>query len=412
MSYPILGWANLPEALTRPDVLDRVRECGIGVFMTCRDSAQAIRRQLDLAADHGLKALICDPRVAPAWQAGWRERTEAALKEFAGHPAAFGFYVVDEPDRRDFEAVAQTVEFLKTAAPGLVAYVNAFGFGTRGAESFFEYVDDYARMIRPTFLGFDCYPISRIPPADPWAKVYAQDRGVEFPEIGAYYRDCYWEAWETFRAVGWKRDLPLWGFALATPHQHSVWFYGPVTEGTLRLEAFTGLAYGSRLLQYFTLPTMAMGGWDDGILDPAGGPSLRYDLVRRVNRDVAALGPAMAGLSVSGVFHTGPLTSACRRFATVRPGRDTSHAPVMRVEGDPVILSFLRGAGDERFLLVVNRHPVRAARLEIELERDRRATEIFKTVGGSPKTWGPVVPVALEPGDGRLFRLSLADPAS
>ena len=419
MHYPIIGWGCLPEDLTQRNVFERIRECGVNVFMTCASSSKAIHAQLDLAAKVGIGALVADPRLNPSKDPQWRAQTVSAISEYAGHEALFAYYVRDEPMLEDFPHVAEMVALIAEHDADHPCWVNAFGFGCRGADSFPHYLEQYVRVIRPPFISFDNYPISRVPPKATWSQFYETDCGIEFPQLDAYYRNCYWEAWETCRQVGWKYDLPLWGFILATPGQHSVWFLGPVNEGTIRLEAFTALAYGARAVQYFLLPTLPGGYWGEGILDVDGQPSMQYDAIRRVNRDIASLGSVTKRLDCGGVYHTGKLTSGCHRFSTVRGGIDSSHRPLSRVEGDPLIISFLNDPDGQRFLLLVNRHPARAARIQATLDDGWQAREVQRRMVSSsspekPETAmppnqgplvGPVFLVSLEPGDGRLFQL-------
>ncbi len=404
--YPIIGWSCLDEELTRPEVFRNIVDAGINVFMTTANRA-GIRPQLDLAREYGLKAMVRDDRFQPSSDPKALDAARRAADEYADHEAAWGYFVLDEPGREKFEDTGAMVACLREAAPEKVVYVNAFGFGGRGCDCFYDYVDQYASIIKPDFLSFDHYPISRhLPPGEP-GEALQSDIGVEVPELDAYYRDGYWEAWETFIQVGRRHNLPLWGFVLAAPHQHSGWFYGPVNEGTLRLEVFTGLAYGAQATQYFTLPTKSRPGWEHGILDPDGKPSMRYPYFRRVNRDLRVLGPVMAGLSGQQIYYTGPLTSGCRRFRTWRSASDTSHRPITKVSGDPVILSFQRDAANNIYLLVVNRHPVRSARVWMELEEDWVPTEILKNRGEEhPAGKAAGFWCGLEAGDGRLFRLA------
>lgn len=407
--YPIIGWAKLPKEQTRPEVFENIASCGVNVFMTCDDSPADAMAQLDLCQEHGLRALVSDLRFTPN---GTPEGVALALQaaaEFADHPAIFGFNVIDEPVRSQFESVEMVITALRGKYPKKVAYVNGLGWGGRGADCFLEYAEDYARIIKPQMLSFDAYPMSTIPGYADRSEFYKTDCGVEYPELNAYYRDRYWEAWETYRMVGWKYNLPLWGFALSTPHQHSVWFYGPVTEGSIRLEAFTGLAYGSQALQYFTLPSLvdqypdAFDGWDDGILGREGEPSIRYEIFKRVNRDVISLGSIVRQLTSTQVFHTGVLTSFCARWTAGRNERDSSHRGVGRVDGDPVILGFLKGNG-KRYLMVVNRNPGRRGRVVITMQEGWQAFEVNKRKPSRETDVNRSFHVGLEPGDGRLFR--------
>lgn len=403
--YPIFGWCSLRVDLARPEVFATIADAGINIFMTTTQP-EAIAGQLDLAAEHGLKAMVCDPRFRPSLDPADLDAARRAADEYAGHAGVAGYYVWDEPTADRFEAVGAMVAALRTHDPDRIAYVNAFGFGGRGCDSFDAYVEQYAAIIKPAFLSFDHYPITRrLPPGRQGALLQA-DIGIEVPELDAFYRDQYWEVWETFHHAGRRHGLPLWGFVLATPHQHSVWFYGPVTEGTLRLELFTGLAYGAQAIQYFTLPTESMPGWEHGILDPEGRPSIRHALFKRVNRDLSVLGPVVAELRDAQVYYTGPLTSGMRRFAALRGEADTSHHPVAGIQGDPVVLSFQRGPNGEQYLLVVNRHPARSARVFVELEAGFHAAEILKDTGAVHRLPDRHFWCGLEPGDGRLFVLA------
>lgn len=139
---------------------------------------------------------------------------------------------------------------------------------------------------------------------------------------------------------------------------------------------------------------------------------------RSHNRDVARLGPIVAGLSSIRVFHTGPLTSSGCRWSAVRGLNDSSHVGIGRIEGDPVIVGFLHGAGvtgeprgrllsprRSRYAMIVNRNPPRRGRVVVELQNGWSAVEISKHDGSSERPVASPFTVDLEPGDGRLYRL-------
>ncbi len=405
MTFPIMGWAQMPRELTLPEVYANIARGGVNVFMTCSDSVEDIKAQLDLAAEHGIQALIVDPRFRATDKPGWQEEALAAVKEYADHPGTFGFFVRDEPTRGEFEREGRMLALLGKERPDKVAYVNGLGCGARGADCFMEYVEEYARVMKPEFLSFDAYPISRIPEDADTSAFYKSDCGVEWPELNAYYRECYWEAWETYRMVGWKHGLPLWGFVLATPHHHSVWRYGPVTEGTIRLEAFTGLAHGVHAIQYFTLPTMPFENWDHGIITPDGRPSVRYNSFRKANDDLAKLGPMVKELACTRVFHTGPLTSACCAWTPGRHSRDSAHVGVARVDGDPAIIGFLKGHAG-RYAMIVNRNPARKARIQVVMQDGWTASSIDIQNAIREIPLKAAFEIYLEPGDGRLLRIA------
>lgn len=406
MNFPIIGWQEMPKELTLPEVYANIAGSGINVFMTCSDSQEDIRAQLDLAAEHGLQALIRDPRFKATDQPGWQDEALAAVREYGNHPATYGFYVRDEPVRGEFEREGRMVDLLRKERPDKVAFVNGLGWGARGAGCFLEYVEDYARIIKPEFLSFDSYPISLIPDDADTSDFYKSDCGIEWPELKAYYRDRYWEAWETYRMVGWKYGLPISGIVLATPHHHSVWRYGPVTEGTIRLEAFTGLAYSACALQYFTLINHSydVDNWDDGILTRDGKPSVRYNFVQNVNRDIAKLGPIVKALTCTRVFHYGPLTSNCCAWTPGRHPRDSAHIGIADINGDPAIIGFLKGSAG-RYAMIVNRNPARKGRIQVVMQDGWNAIEVNISDGIREIPREGSFVVDLPPGDGRLFKI-------
>src|SRR5690606_19066743 len=140
-----------------------------------------------------------------------------------------------------------------------------------GCDCYSDYLDRYVRTLDPQFLSFDWYPIVRARPTagDPDGAVYPlHDTCDQLPELGAYIMPGYFEACEAVRDTARRHELPIWSFVNAAPHAHSRWFYGPVTEGTLRFEAFTGLAYGAQVTQYFPMRTqVGIAGYGRAILD-------------------------------------------------------------------------------------------------------------------------------------------------
>ena len=133
MKFPIIGWAKMPKEQTRPEVFANIARCGVNVFMTCDDSPEAVRAQLDLAVEHGLQALVGDSRFTPNDDPDCVANALAAAKEYADHPATYGFSVCDEPVRSDFERVGLVITALRQKYPDKIAYVNGLGWGCRGA---------------------------------------------------------------------------------------------------------------------------------------------------------------------------------------------------------------------------------------------------------------------------------------
>lgn len=430
--FPILGWASIAEELSRPDVFKAIKDCGINTFMTVGIGGGAcgpagdiapIMKQLDLAAEVGIKALVCDKRFNPQKNppADWQATVDSALAEYSEHPAVAGYYVFDEPvvndtsGRAGIEDMVDMMRYLQEKAPNRIAYVNALGFGSRGRNCFAEYIDDYTRLLKPQFISTDCYTLTTHPGAT-LPGYFEDDCGFEVPELGSYYREAYWEGWEEQLRVSKRYNTPLWGFVMAVPHSHAHWFYGPVTEGTIRMEAFTALAYGAEVIQYFSMPTITQNTYyDDAILDADGAPSIRYPIFKKVNRSIQVYGSAMAGLCVDAVYYHGYIPSGCKRFRRGRWASDSSHRPLAGIDGDQLLLSFMSDRDENQYLFVVNNHPVNRNRTQIHLESDWTASEMnpHDASFGTPGTYGQPSGNSwrsnFEPGQARLFKLISPD---
>ncbi len=423
--FPVIGWSSVPASFTSLEIFKSIKDCGINVFMTTGAGGGAsgphgesgpIMAQLDLAAETGLKAIVCDRRFNPVKNPandGWKQDVDAAIAEYDNHPAVAAFYVFDEPiigdksKRCGCEDIVPMIQHLRKMAPNRLAYVNALGFGSRGMNCFEEYLDSYTRIINPQFISTDCYPLTTRPDEKLFPGYFDDDCGMDVPELGSYYREAFWEGWETQLRVARGHRKPLWGFVLAVPHTHSHWFYGPVTEGTLRLEAFTALAYGAQAIQYFAMTThTANSCYDDAILDTQGLPSIRYDLFRKVNKDLAVLGPVVSGLRVANVYYRGYVPSGGKRFRFGRYPGDQSHRPLAHVEGDGnLLLSFMDGPDGQRFCLLLNNHPARRARFQLTLETGWNLHEVIRHNGQLTKSLGVAHIANFEPGDARVFQM-------
>ncbi|MHC4887479.1 MAG: hypothetical protein ACYTGH_20575 [Planctomycetota bacterium] len=422
--FPILGWSSVPVALSRPEVFATIADCGINLFMTTgmdggpsdlEEAKAAVRKQLDLAAEHGLKAIVCDRRFIPQVRPGdegWKREADAGLADYVDHPAVAGFHVLDEPivngkgDRPDVEDVGRMVRYLTAQSPGTLAYANGLGLGSRGMNSFEEYLDAFVGTIDPQIISTDCYPLTTVPDESLFPGYVEDDCGLMIPELGSYYREAYWEGWETQRRIADRYSKPIWGFVLSVPHTHSHWFYGPVTEGTIRLEAFTALAYGAQGIQYFSMRTNTRNNnYEDSIIAPDGRPSLRYEYFRRVNRDLAVLGPILSRLRPAGVYYRGYIPSGGKRFRFGRHPGDQSHRPLAHIDGsDNLLLSFFDGDKGKRYLLVINNHPAKRTRFRLTLEAGWHFQEIIKHTG-VPRNLGQHQLANFEPGDARLYRM-------
>ena len=137
-----------------------------------------------------------------------------------------------------------------------------------------------------------------------------------FCDAAYFYRPIYWSGikteWyknlEIMRTVCMRHNLPFWTFALATPHTTSITYPTPTIE-QLRLQLYTGLAYGSQGLQYFTFwcPPRYDRAFDyhEAPISDEGVRTHVYELTRTVNREIQNRAFVFLDGTVEAVNHLG-----------------------------------------------------------------------------------------------------------
>ncbi len=180
------------------------------------------------------------------------------------------------------------------------------------------------------------------------------------------------------------------------------------TEGEMRYQVYTSLAYGAKGINYFTYETPSGQGepFHDGILLPNGTKNASYTYAQNINAEVLKLGPKLLSLTSQAVYHTGTLpagTTALPSSFFLQPSNPA----------DPLVIGYSTDADGRRYVMVTNRDTVNSRTVSFTLSpKPSAVTEISKTTGGEVATnYNPAtgaMSAAFAPGEGRLYALPLA----
>lgn len=297
----------------------------------------AVPEELPLCREHGLKAIL-------ATDAG-------TAKGFAGDPAVWGYFVLDEPARKKIpyaDVAARVAEFHQLDAQR-PAYVNL------------NELDDpaeFIRAVRPRILSYDYYQW--------WS---GQERF--FPLL------------ERFSRAAREAGIPWigWAEAVCVPG-------GPIPNDNLakiNLSVNCLLAYGASGIQWWA--------WRDFNRD-AG----------TVNARLRRVGPVLAALRHAGAYHTAPVPEGAR---PIPPG-----SPVQTATPD-LVLGFFRDDRKRDCVYVVNRRIDGAAEAILQLRERVAGGQRFDAESGQWRS-SPVevsgdrrvLRVDLEAGAAALIRLT------
>lgn len=384
--FPIVAWHSIPNGMAVGDRLKELADCGITVHMTHAGTPEEMKNILDAAEKLGLKVLIHDKRIesAPADIAG----------AFKDHPALYGYDITDEPTVKDFPKLASIVSALRVKDPVHPAYINLLPSFARGlgTASYEDYVERFIKEVKPGFLSYDHYPISK--------------RGNKLQLKPVFYQNL-----EICSLAARKHNLDLWTFALTTPHEHTSqkWEYPMPTEGHLRFQIYADLAYGARAIEYFTYWTPNSYNpyrFHDGPIDSDGKRTATYDILTKINREIATLAPLLLTLRVVETCHAEPLPLGTKGLSP--------KSPVTKIEGNAFISVAERegkkGENAERYLWVVSRSYAGEEKARLTLTPEiKRLDEVGRgggeTLALTPSSGDRSVSLSLSAGDGRLFKI-------
>lgn len=311
--------------------------------------------------------------------------------ELPDSPALWGYGLRDEPNAKDFAGLRARADAVRAARPGRLPYINLFpnyaSSAQLGTSTYEEHVQQFIDTVAPEVLSMDNYPI------------FHPDRDG---------RETYRENLEVFRTLSQKAGIPFWNFFNTMP-------YGPhtdPTEGQLRWQIYTSLAYGAKGVMYFCYYTPGGAEFPKGgaIIQRDGRKTRHYGEAQRINGELKAWGPTLMELKSTAVMRV------CEEAGDVSPEK-LAGMPVTGIFRDKVDppVDCLVGAfehADGRRAVLLNNYRfaytawptvVFDAPVEAVMEVDKDTGEETPVIDDSPAMDG--VQISLGAGDGRLFLL-------
>ena len=293
---------------------------GINVNLSNYPNADAMQKALDLAHQVGIKMVSSCPEL--------KTDVEKTVKRFMNHPALAGYFLRDEPIRKDFAELgvwAKKIEAIDSkhfCFVNLMASIHPTNTEALGTASYAEYVSTFAKEVPSQLLSFDFYPVL-----------------VD----GVHER--WYDGLEIFSVEARKLHKPFWAFALASSYNalHPI-----PTVPALRLQLYSNLAYGAQGLEYWTY--WMSQGLRSAPIGIDGKRTVVYDRIKAVNKEIQDLAGVFAGSKVVSVRHTGVVIPRGTSRLSTLPWA----IKVFETEGSGALVSTLENGADT-FVVVVNR---------------------------------------------------------
>src|SRR5687768_6401376 len=376
--FPISFWCGVPVKFISLERFQEVADAGFTHAMPGLEqgapTTQDNLRILDYCGAVGIKAFLYDRRMPSGFgpNGEGKAQIDAIVADYAKHPAFAGYFIGDEPGAGAFPALAQTFAYLKEKDPSHPAYVNVYpnycpphGLGTA---TYDQYVQQWLAQVKPQILCYDHYHFQ-----------------TKFDRPG------FFENLRVVRREALKANVPFWQIALAINH----FDYRLPTEAEKRFEAMQTLAYGGKGFMYFTYWQPGKD-WGTAIINLDGTRTHQYDEVKRINRDVQAIGKHLLKAKSTAVYEIG------QSGDTMHTGKDA-----FTFDGPHVTVGLFDGPQGARFAMFANRDYRNAAETRLSLETGGKELQHLDKSSGA---WHDVklidgkVPLDIAAGDGELYR--------
>ena len=359
---------------------ERYREladAGFNLVIGGPDRLEDIKRQLDACEKAGLGAFV----------SVHKRKVENLAPD---HPALRGYLWWDEPTVVAFAELSQDVSQVRESHPGKPLLINLLpnyaAPGQLGAPSYDAYISTFVDTVKPEILSMDHYP--RFRPGEPDG------------------RDAYCENLASMRTHSLRAGIPFWNFFNTMP-------YGPHTDPTeaqLRWQITASLAYGAKGVMYFCYCTPGGDEFPKGgaIIGRDDRRTRHYEQARRLNAELAAMGPALMRLTSTRTVRIAP---------AVDPAPALAGGPILNLSGAPddpkpdYLVGEFEHADGRRAVLLQNYQFAYSAwptvtfdaPPEVVLEIDKSTGREAPLHDDSPDIQG--IQVSLDAGEGRLFLL-------
>jgi len=379
--FPISFWSGPPAAQNTLEAWQTVKDCNFTYAGTCGGYTREDNlKRLDLCEKVGLKALVVDQRLSWTMVAdeNWQDIVRQVVADYSSHPAFYGYFLRDEPNHYQFDALGQISREFEAQDPAHLPYINLFptyaNVAQLGTPTYADHLDKFLRVSTPRVLSYDHYCLLKA-------------GGI---------RPDYFENLELVREAGLRHGVPPWQIILSVAHLS----YRDPTEAEMRWQVNTSLAYGMKGLMYFTYWTNRSRHEAEmfAIVDWEGKPKRLYPIVQKLNAEVRTIGKVLLGLTSTGVYHTGDVPPGCRRLGT---------ESIIRLPEDaPLIVGYFVDAEGAEYAMIVNKDYAEPVDVEAKvLPHVVDVTNIPASDASSIEVDGRTLRFTLAPGDARLLRL-------
>jgi hypothetical protein len=315
----------------------------------------------------------------------------ALIDEFKKSPAAYSYFIIDEPSTSRFPQLAAIVSYIKRRDPSHLAYINLYPpdivTPKLGAANYAAHLTEFIRIVNPALLSYDSYNLFD-----------NGDRGLFLGNL------------QVIAQAAAQARIPFMSIVQGSQFG-SKWRLPTASE--LRFLTSAPLAFGAQGISYFNYWS-PLGPSAGGIApNPDGTPTTVYSTLRILSPQFTAIATRLGKLHWIGTYLKGYAASAMPGLMTQSPGNASFDVP-----GLANTMTYLDGAPLKGLLLGYFSSGCTAAACATHVfvqNLDYKAAKVYRVTGpdllsvfdANGRTWIPTghryADITLEPGGGALI---------
>ena len=365
--FPLGFWNYAKLGMYGTEAVKDWQDAGMNLCMSPRfeaeeDDPKQLIAFLDECEKRGIRLVIDDQRAswigASADPEGYKARFRRVLEDFGHHPAAFGFYVGDEPSGTQLADAKAAIRLQRECAPHLTPFINFNPYydgneKTLNGLDFDSWIDDFVRDSGLQLLSYDRY--SQMNPHD------EAESG-----INEYYKSLM-----RFTAAAKRNHLPLWVSNLSVGHFR----YRCPKEDDLRWQLSTSVASGADCVWWFFMYMRTCRiNYRVAPIDELGEKTETYHWLSRVQRSFQQqFGGLFPLLTHDETLH------ALRNFGGYPLLAYNAHPIIKNITCDnslPALVSLFHADDGTRYLVLVNNSQTQSGYFHLYLQP--RVQEMYR----------------------------------
>ena len=324
---PISVWYGpTTSTVYRSDFLN-IRQAGFTTCIIDLKKGTLNTDALSFADSIGLRLFLTDENIENyiAGRDSLLYAIDSVTQAYETHPSFQGPLLFDKPGLVDFANLAVLADYFTGKHPNLDYFIQGLPNYASPARldtaNYSDYLSLLARKLKPSILSVEHFGIST--------------EGVTpdfFSNLAA------------IRKIAIETNRPFWAYALVVPFGE----HPAIVHSHIRVQLYSGLAYGAKGVQYFSFlpPERGSYKYGDALLNDGGDRTKTFWDAKSINAEIAQLGPTVMELKSTGVFFSAPIPPAQAGF---KPG-----LAIEKIDAPTMLAGFFQGKDGSEYVLLVN----------------------------------------------------------